>query len=371
MPSHRRIRPIAYLLCAFVLCTLYSGCARKTHFTARTLPAKWRVPPRSNPQEQSLAALGSLPRYANSIGPGDHLAVDIAPSLERNQVIPTLHVIVSDNGTIQLPQLGQVNVAGMKAETAGTAIQRDFVQNDIYRSPLVTVRIEEKRTNKVRVIGGVNRPQVYELPADQSDVLTAITMAGGLAEDAGDKIEVRTAGGVPQGMEYAAISPTGIQQAGFSQPMGTTTFAAAPVTISLSTLARGGGMGGNPDGYRLQDGAVVMVQKLDPLPISVRGLVNKPGPLAVTGKNVRLWDALTSAGGVSNQFANKVWVIRQTRQGDPITISLKLSDAKTSDRSNILLAPGDVVSVEQTPATLTLDALRMLRFGVSRLDTLF
>jgi polysaccharide export outer membrane protein len=212
-----------------------------------------------------------LPRYANAIGPGDHLAIDIAAGYDRTQVIPTLHVAVSDNGTVQLPELGQVAVAGKKPDSAGTAIQRDFVQNQIFQNPLVTVRIEEKRTNRVRVIGGVNRPEVYELPADQSDVLTAITMAGGLAEDAGDKIEVRTAGGMPQGMEYAATSPGGIQQASYRQPMGTVSFA-APVTISLSSLA-GGGMNGNPDGYKLQDGAVVMVQKLDPLPISVRGLV--------------------------------------------------------------------------------------------------
>ena len=144
----------------------------------------------------------------------------------------------------------------------------------------------------------------------------------------------------------------------------------APVTISLTALAQGGGVA-DPESLMLGDGAVVMVQESDPIPITVRGLVNKPGPIDPTGNDVRLLDALGQAGDVSNQFANKIRVIRAAKQGDPINIFIKLTDAKVSEQSNILLAPGDVVSVEQTPGTITLDALRIIRFGVSsRLDQL-
>lgn len=303
-----------------------------------------------------------MPEYGNGIGPGDHLEITVAAGLDRTDVA-TFPVTVTENGTVRLSELGQVDVRGLRPDSAGTVIERAFVDRELYVSPVVTVRVVKKHTNSVRVVGGVAKPGIYELPADRSDVLTAIVMAGDLSEDAGDKVEVRSQSGMPPGMEYAATSRGEIQQASHSQPMGVAGFM-QPVTISLSALAQGGPMA-NPDGYKLDDGAVVVVQKLDPVPISVRGLVNKPGPLDPTGNDVRLMDALTQAGDVSNQFANKILVIRQTKSGDPITIKVKLTEAKRSNQSNILLAPGDIVSVEQTPATITMDALRVIRFGVS------
>ena len=46
-------------------------------------------------------------------------------------------------------------------------------------------------------------------------------------------------------------------------------------------------------------------------------------------------------------------------------IELSLSAAKHSGHENLRLAPGDVVSVEQTPATVALDAIKdLIHFGV-------
>jgi polysaccharide export outer membrane protein len=311
-----------------------------------------------------------MPRYGNAIGPGDFVEVSIAAGLNREQVLPPLNVQVTDNGTVKLPELGQINVAGLRPDSAGTAIQNELVDKQIYVNPLVTVQVKAKRKNSVRVVGGVRKQGIYELPADQSDVLTAIAMAGGLSDMAGDRVQVRSARNIGgSDSEYAASGGV-IQQAGYRQQIGGAAFAMAPVTISLTALAQGGGVA-DPESLMLGDGAVVMVQESDPIPITVRGLVNKPGPIDPTGNDVRLLDALGQAGDVSNQFANKIRVIRAAKQGDPINIFIKLTDAKVSEQSNILLAPGDVVSVEQTPGTITLDALRIIRFGVSsRLDQL-
>jgi polysaccharide export outer membrane protein len=71
------------------------------------------------------------------------------------------------------------------------------------------------------------------------------------------------------------------------------------------------------------------------------------------------------AGGLSNPVADKIYVIRR-KPGttETILISLKLSDAKRNEQANLLLAPGDVVSVEQTPGTVLIDALRMMNLGI-------
>ena len=63
-------------------------------------------------------------------------------------------------------------------------------------------------------------------------------------------------------------------------------------------------------------------------------------------------------------MANRVYVIRkQPTSQDTVIVNLSLSAAKQDDQANVLLSPGDVVSVEQTPATVVLDILRYINFG--------
>jgi len=52
-------------------------------------------------------------------------------------------------------------------------------------------------------------------------------------------------------------------------------------------------------------------------------------------------------------------------------IQVSYRKAKRSDDSNIRLGPGDVVSVEQTPGTVFMEALNIIRFGVTGSTMLF
>lgn len=361
MRLHSGLRAVARLLCVTTVCMGLSGCVHTNarQFHAEELPDNLRYSSRKNPLEASLTRLASVPPSGNAIAAGDFLQVDIVAGLERTLVLPTLNVRVGEDGMITLPDLGPIQVVGLTPDAAGTAIRSAFLENDLYRNPLATVRIAEKRTNTVRVVGGVRNEGAYELPVDRSDVLTAITEAGGLADDAGWKVEVLTARPNRQAaMPVASASGDEIDLAAFASEMPPAGGPLEPITISLTDIRADGG-------YALSDGAVVMVEKRDPKPINVRGLVNKPGPIEPDGNDIRVLDALAQAGDVKNQFANKIVVIRPTTSGNPIIIKLTLNEAKRSERSNILLAPGDTVSVDQTWATLLMDALRIIRFGVS------
>jgi protein involved in polysaccharide export with SLBB domain len=78
------------------------------------------------------------------------------------------------------------------------------------------------------------------------------------------------------------------------------------------------------------------------------------------------------AGGVSNQMADKIYVIRQEPgKQEPLLIQVSYRRAKRSADANITLGPGDVVVVEQTPGTVLMDALNIVRFGVTGSTTLF
>ena len=68
-------------------------------------------------------------------------------------------------------------------------------------------------------------------------------------------------------------------------------------------------------------------------------------------------------------MADRVYVIRQPRSGgDPVVIGASVADAKKSGADNLLLAPGDLVSVESTFATTVADVARSffrVSFGLS------
>ena len=85
------------------------------------------------------------------------------------------------------------------------------------------------------------------------------------------------------------------------------------------------------------------------------------------GKPLRVDQAIALAQGRSIEFADRVHVTRfvQGRE-EPIVIDLSMKEAKTNRDSNIVLIAGDVVSVEETPTTFTVDFLRnFFRIGFS------
>ena len=101
----------------------------------------------------------------------------------------------------------------------------------------------------------------------------------------------------------------------------------------------------------LRDGDVVHVTKRTLPPIYVIGLVRSRASFPIRpNKEMRVLDALALAGGVSNPVAEDVLVIRRCRaRPEPVRIAVSIQAAKNG-RDNLALAPGDTVSVEQTPA---------------------
>jgi hypothetical protein len=67
------------------------------------------------------------------------------------------------------------------------------------------------------------------------------------------------------------------------------------------------------------------------------------------------------------EIADSVKIIRQVPgEPRPIVILASVRYAKQGGEDNLALIPGDVVSVEETPLTFTVDAVRsLLRFGVT------
>jgi polysaccharide export outer membrane protein len=294
---------------------------------------------------------------------GDVLDIQIAAGLGESDRTAAR---VQEDGTISLPEIGQIGIAGYEPQAAEALIRAEAVRLDLYHNPTVTVSISHQKMNKVRVLGAVKNEGLYDLPPSASDVISALAAAGGLTKEAGEKVEVRNPAGA---LLALGRSGTGSEMVkGVSSSSGGGAGGMASYTINLLEAAKSG-----EGQYRVADGGVVMVEKRDPAPIFVQGLVRSPNryeyPL---GQDLRLLQAISLAGGMSNQLADKIFVIRQPPGArEPILIQVSYRRAKRSEDSNIRLGPGDVVSVEQTPGTVFMEALNIIRFGVTGSTMLF
>lgn len=112
-------------------------------------------------------------------------------------------VKVRADGTVALPLVGRVEVAGMTADQAAEAIRRAYA-NGFLASPEVTVTVTAFNSKRFYVMGAVGKPGVF--PYDQDmNVLRAIILAGGFAPTAQKNgvLITRTVNGVEVRMEVA------------------------------------------------------------------------------------------------------------------------------------------------------------------------
>ena len=114
----------------------------------------------------------------------------------------TTTVRVSGDGTIILPLLNRVEVAGLTINQISNKITALFADGYI-RNPQVNVFIEDFRSKKAVILGQINKPGLYELQG-QTTFLELISKAGGLTKDAGDTTIIKRKQG-PNDLEEKSV----------------------------------------------------------------------------------------------------------------------------------------------------------------------
>lgn len=332
-----------------IVVSALSGC-QTAHYRAANLPAELRAPASHGAPTMSLAKLASLDGGSSKLAAGDLLDLTVLSGLEEEAASKPARV--SDNGTINVPLVGQVAVAGLDEQQAAELVRIAAIERGIYRNPQVTVRVAERAVNYVTVLGAVAEPGTHEVPRSSSNVVAAIAAAGGFTEEAGTEVEV-----LRQPASYLAenegeSSGANIQQVSFNAPP-----AGSPQSrserIDLAMLD------GQPVDFRIGDQDVVMVHPADKRVVHVAGLVDKPDQYEMPrDQDLYLLAAIAMAGGPSSPVADKVYVIRRLdEEAEPRVIELSMAEAKVNGAENLRLAPGDLVSVEATAATRVVDTL--------------
>jgi polysaccharide export outer membrane protein len=350
---------------------LVAGCQSGT-YQARYLPNEFRSQAqKKSPQQINLAQAAAPGASEAVLAPGDLLAITVATGRKDEKAQPIL-TRVADDGSIDVPVIGPVPVAGMEAYEASQNIANLGIQRGMYRHPLVTVEIESKAVNRITVLGAVKEPGVHELPRGGSDLVSALAAAGGLEEEAGSVVEIirQSTFGYAQaaapdsadnGVQLAAY-----QQVGAASSPRPNVATHLPQTLKID-LAESSSV---PADLRLSDRDVVRIAPRPKEVIHVAGLVHKPGQFELPiDQDIHLLDAVALAGGRNSPVADKVFVLRHVEnQAEPLVIQASLSKAKQFGAENLKIAAGDTISVEQTPATTVVEVLSKffrMTFGVA------
>lgn len=246
------------------------------------------------------------------IGPGDVLRVAVYGHEDLTRL-----AVVAPDGQIPFPLIGQVAAVGLTpTELEGRL--RDLLGRDYLVDPQVTVTVQEYRSQRVFVLGEVEKPGTYALTG-RSTLLDVLSQAGGPARAAGRQVVVvrfpRSEGPVTPGAA------------------GSTTF-----RVNLKRLLDGDGAENIP----LENGDTVYVPKQ--VSFFVLGEVKKPGAYALE-KDTSALEAITIAGGFSERAAPSVAkILRRRADGSQETLPVDLSGVDSRARE-VVLAEGDTVLV--------------------------
>lgn len=106
---------------------------------------------------------------------------------------------VAEDGSVALPVIGRVTVAGLSRLEAANKIQ-DLYSKNLIKNPIIDVKIINL---KVTVLGEVRRPGNYPLLRDNTSLIDMLGEAGGITDKGNEKHIKVVRGGVtnPQIME--------------------------------------------------------------------------------------------------------------------------------------------------------------------------
>ncbi len=305
-----------------------------------------------------LSGLADRSVSAEVIQPGDVLEISMVTDYAKFTTTAT-PVRVADDGTIVIPLVGRIMVGGLAVIQAEQVANAESVNRGVFRTPAITLTMKQCHTSRVTVVGAVKTPGAVDLPRGSTSLMAAILAAGGLNKDAGMEVEIRHTDSRQMGQ---AGWPPAALPAAVADALPAAYQLAAPEVIRINLAAAASGAAKAPP---LSDGDVVHVAKRTLLPVYVIGLVRKPDQYPYPPDHpLRALDALALAGGVSNPVAEKVLVLRQVAgAAEPARIAVSIQAAKNG-RDNLVLAPGDTVSVEQTPATAFVDVVQAMFHGI-------
>jgi polysaccharide export outer membrane protein len=283
--------------------------------------------------------------FGTAIAPGDEVRITIwdtednslftAPGESRSAFEP---MTVSPGGTIFLPYIGQVRIAGSDVTVARQTVER-LVQETV-PSAQVQLEVVSGRNNAIDMVSGVNRPGRFPLSDRNVTVLSAIALGGGVAPSVVNPQVRLQRGSHTYGSSLAAI-------------------AADP---HRNALVRGGDL--------------ILIES-DPRSFQALGAVGEAQLVPFDRDVITAREAMSMVGGLMPERANPQGILifreypRAATPGHPgptqprVVFSFDLTTPDgvfSADRFTV--ADGDLVMVTESPVTAAQTILRLFANAV-------
>ena len=247
------------------------------------------------------------------VGRQDLLEIKVFDLDELNQTVR-----VADDGSITVPLLGRLQVAGLTKGELENLIAR-LLEERFVRDPQVTIFVKEYESKKVAVSGAVKKPGTYEMLGEKT-LLEMISQAGGLDAEPGKQIYI-----------FRQSNDGG---------------EATRMAVDLDRLVYRAEAALN---VALVPGDIVYVPTIEKVRIFVSGAVRNPNLYEVPrDEPVTVLKAVTLAGGTTDRAAEKkVQVIRTRPDGSRMIIPVDLRRVKQGKSEDPVLERDDLVLVPE------------------------
>ncbi len=282
------------------------------------------------------------------VGPGDVIVVDVYGFSDLRT-----EAEVSPQGTLSLPLVGEADVKGRDVSSLKRHLSGLYAR--YVRNPRIDVSIKTHHSNRVSVIGEVQRPGMYPLRRNGQLITELISEAGGKNQMASSRIILLPA---PK-LEYVAQSdqPDSLPNTNMDSGVG--------VEIDIEALL--GRIDQRPLLVPLIAGDTVVVPEAGNF--EVDGEVQAPGSFKLT-TGTSVIGAIAAAGGFTySANVKQVEVIRDIGGGRKALATLDLEEVGLRGGKDIRLRAGDLVRVPSEPGRFferqVVEALNSLFNGVS------
>ena len=133
----------------------------------------------------AVAASAWAQQPSDKLGVGDAVKITVFQQPDL-----TTETRVTDKGTINMPLIGEIKVAGQSPAQAGGHIAEAYKKGQYLKNPQVNVAVTTVRSQQVSVIGLVTRPGRYGLEDTAYKVSDVIAAAGGFAAGGSEIVTV-------------------------------------------------------------------------------------------------------------------------------------------------------------------------------------
>jgi polysaccharide biosynthesis/export protein len=277
------------------------------------------------------------------IGANDVLELNVFGAPELNQTVR-----VSAAGDISLPLAGSVKASGLTAQELEKALEDKL---RVYMNePHVSVFVASVESHPVSVLGEVSKPGVFQIRGPKT-LLELLSMAQGLADDAGNTVLVMRGAGLAENSSEVHFAPAAASEKPHSEPLGADAATAdgqKTIDIDLKLLLDSGDPRYN---VPIFPGDIIKVTKAGI--VYVVGGVKKPGGFVMrSNEEMSLLKAIALAEGVNDTAAKRHTRIIHTDEitGQRSETPVDLGKILAGKAPDLPLRAADIVFVPRSNA---------------------